>query len=363
MNGNPPLPKLLRFDKAQLFNFFFFGILLFLLYQLLHILSPFTGAILVSATLALIFFPLNLWLRRRVVENRTFAAAVSTLTAVLTVVLPLLVFGWLLLRESRDLYPKTSQWLTNFSQRDLQVQLPETLKAYWDLDLGDIVTANLKTVQGTITSSGTVLLRNIFFFLVSLVVMIITLFVFFRDGERFLHWLIDILPMDQEYKHRIANQLYLTTMAVVRGLLLTASFQGLVGALGYWLIGIPAPALFGVLTSFAALVPFVGTSLVWLPLSAGMFFWKGAQTGLITLLWGAIAVGLLDNILRPILIGKGAKLPIFLLFLGIFGGMKVYGPLGLLMGPLLVSCVMVFLQIYRETKNLPHVGEEGGAPR
>ncbi len=347
---------MLRFDKAQLFNFFFFGILLFLLYQLLRILSPFTGAILVSATLTLIFYPLNLWIRRRVVENKTVAAAVSTLTAVLTVVLPLLIFGWLLLRESQELYPKTNQWLTNISQRELQVQMPERLKIYWDLDLADIVTGNLKTIQETITSSGTVLLKNIFFFLVNFVVMIITLFVFFRNGERFLHWLIDILPMDQEYKHRIAGQLYMTTMAVVRGLLLTASFQGLVGSLGYWLAGVPAPALFGVLTSFAALVPFVGTSLVWLPLSTAMFFWKGAKIGLIVLFWGAIVVGLLDNVLRPILIGKGAKLPIFLLFLGIFGGMKVYGPLGLLMGPLLISCVTVFLQIYRETKNLPHQG-------
>jgi predicted PurR-regulated permease PerM len=354
MNGNPPLPKLLRFDKAQLFNFFFFGILLFLLYQLLRILAPFLGAILVSATLALIFYPLNLWTRKRVVENRTAAAAFSTLTAVITVVLPLLVFGWLLLQESRELYPKTNQWLTNISQRDLKVQLPEVIRAYWDLDLADIVTGNLKTIQENITSSGTVIFRNIFFFLVNFVVMIITLFALFRDGERFLSWLIDILPMDQEYKHRIAHHLYLTTMAVVRGLLLTAAFQGLVGALGWWLAGVPAPALFGVLTSFAALIPFVGTSLVWLPLSAVMFFWKGLNTGLFVLLWGAIGVGLLDNILRPILIGKGAKLPIFLLFLGIFGGMKVYGPLGLLLGPLLVSCVMVFLQIYRETKNLPH---------
>lgn len=359
MNGTPPLPKLLRFDKAQLFNLFFFGILFFLLYQLLRILSPFTGAILVSATLALIFYPLNLWIRRRVLENRSFAAAVTTLTAVLTVVLPLLVFGWLLLRESRDLYPRTNQWLTTFSERDLQIQLPETLKAYWDLDLGDMVAGNLKTIQETITRSGTVLLKNIFFFLVSFMVMIITLFVFFRDGERFLHWLIDILPMDQEYKNRIAGQLYMTTMAVVRGLLLTAVFQGLMGAIGYWLAGVPAPALFGVMTSFAALVPFVGTSLIWLPLSAAMYFWKGARIGLIVLLWGAVVVGLLDNILRPILIGKGARLPIFLLFLGIFGGMKVYGPVGLLMGPLLISCVTVFLQIYRETKNLPHVGEQG----
>lgn len=359
MNGTPPPPKLLRFDKAQLFNLFFFGILFFLLYQLLRILSTFTGAILVSATLALIFYPLNLWMRRRVVENRTGAAAVTTLTAVLTVVLPLLIFGWLLLRESRELYPRTNQWLTNISQRDLQVQLPATLKSYWDLDIGDIVTSNLKSIQENISSSGAVIFKNIFFFLVSFVVMVVTLFVFFRDGERFLSWLIDILPMDQEYKHRIANQLYMTTMAVVRGLLLTAAFQGLMGALGYWLADVPAPALFGALTSFAALVPFVGTSLVWLPLAAAMFFWKGLKTGLFVLFWGLIVVGLLDNILRPILIGKGAKLPIFLLFLGIFGGIKVYGPLGIFMGPLLISCVTVFLQIYRETKNLPHPVSEG----
>jgi len=351
MNGNPPPPKLLKFDKTLLFNFFFFGILLFLLYQLLHILSPFIGAILVSSTLALIFYPLNLWIRRRVIENRTAAAAISTLTAVFTVVVPLLIFGWLLLSESRELYPRTNEWLTGISQRRLEVQIPEPLKTYWDLDLGDIVAGNLKSLQESITSSGTLILKNIFFFLASFVVMVFTLFVFFRDGEKFLNWLIDILPMDQEYKHRIANQLYITTMAVVRGLLLTAAFQGLMGALGYWLAGVPAPALFGMLTTFAAMVPFVGTSLVWLPLAAGMYFWKGLQAGLFVLLWGAVVVGLLDNLLRPILIGRGARLPIFLLFLGIFGGMKVYGPLGLFLGPLLISCVIVFLQIYREHKN------------
>ncbi len=354
MPGLPTPPKLLKFDKAQLFSFFFFGILLFLLYQLLRVLSPFLGAILVSSMLAMVFFPVHAWVRKRVVGNRSAAAAISTLTAVLTVILPMLIFGWLLLRESKEFYPKTNQWLTNISQRELQIPLPQTIRNYWDLDLADVVTGNLKSIQESITSSGSLILRNIFFFLVNLVVVVLALFVLFRDGERFLHWLIDIIPMDQEYKHRVANQLYTTTMAVVRGILLTAAMQGLIGALGYWLAGVPAPALFGMLTSFAALVPFVGTSLVWLPLSAVMFFWKGYQTGLFVLLWGALAVGLLDNLIRPILIGKGAKLPIFLLFLGIFGGLKVYGPLGIFMGPILISCVLVFLQIYRETKNLPH---------
>jgi len=350
-----PPQKLLRFDKAQLFNFFFFGILLFLLYQLLRVLSPFLGAIVVSATFALIFYPANLWIRKRLVTNRTAAAGISTLAALLTLALPMLIFGWLLLNESRELYPKTNQWLTTISQREFDIQLPERIKAYLPPDFGNILTGNIKILQEKITRSGTGLLKNLFFFIINFGVMIFALFMLFRDGERFLNWLIDILPMDQEYKHRVAHQLYTTTMAVVRGLLLTAMLQGFIGAFGYWLAGVKSPALFGMLTSFAALIPFVGTSLVWLPLSAGMYFLDGAKAGLFVLAWGAVAVGLTDNFLRPILIGKGAKLPVFLLFLGIFGGLQVYGPIGIFLGPLLISCVTVFLQIYRETKNLPHV--------
>lgn len=352
----PLPPKLLRFDKAQLFNFFFFGILLFLLYQLLRVLSPFLAPIIVAATFALIFFPLNFWLRKNVFANRTLAAAASTLTTLITLVLPLLIFGWLLFKESRELYPKTNQWITDFSQREFDLRLPDRVKAYVALDVEEAVTGNIKLLQEKISRSGAGLLKNIFLFLVNFGVMVFALFMLFRDGERFLTWLIDIIPMDQEYKHRVANQLYTTAMAVVRGLLLTAMIQGFIGAFGYWLAGVKSPALLGVLTAFAALIPFVGTSLVWLPLAAGMYFLAGFKTGLFVLLWGAVAVGLTDNIIRPILIGKGAKLPIFLLFLGIFGGLQVYGPIGIFLGPLLISCVIVFLQIYREHKNLPHQG-------
>lgn len=355
MNGTPPPPKLLKFDKAQLFSFFFFGILLFLLYQLLHILSPFIGALVVAAAFALIFFPVHQWIRKRVVSNRSAAAAISTLLAVLTLALPLLVFGGLLLNESRELYPKTNQWLNAVSQKDLDITIPEKFKAYITIDPNEILTNSLKGIQEKITKSGAGLIKNIFFFLINFGVMTFSMFALFRDGERFLHWLIDLIPMDAEHKRRVANQLYITTMAVVRGLLLTAIIQGFIGAAGYWLAGVKAPALFGLLTSFAALVPFVGTSLVWIPLSVAMYFLSGAKIGLFVLAWGALVVGLVDNFLRPILIGKGAKLPIFLLFLGIIGGMKVYGPLGLFLGPLLISCVIVFLQIYSEAKNLPHL--------
>lgn len=359
MNDQPKTVTFLKFDKIQVFNLFFFGILLVLLYQLLKILSPFLGAILVAGTLALVFYPVHLWIKRAITSNNNLASALSTGAVLLTVVLPLLIFGWLLFKESKEIYPKTNQWLSHFSQSNLDFQIPEGLRSVWNLDAGDVVLGGIKNLQENIMKSAGTILKNIFFFLVSFMVVIATLFVFFRDGERLLHWLIDIIPMDTEHKYRIANQLYITTIAVVRGFLLTAAVQGLMGVIGYALAGVPAPILLGVLTSFAALVPFVGTSLIWLPLGISFIFIKGLSTGVFILLWGALVIGLIDNVIRPILIGQKAKLPIFLLFLGIFGGLRVYGPIGIFMGPLLISCLIVFLQIYKEAKNL---GQEQNKP-
>jgi predicted PurR-regulated permease PerM len=352
MDDRPKTVKFLKFDKIQVFNLFFFGILLFLVFQLLKILSPFLGAILIAGTLALVFYPIHIWMRRRLTSNSNLAAAFSTAAVLVTVVLPLLVFGWLLFKESREIYPRTNLWLSNISESGLDLKLPEQFRSIWHLNVEEIISSNLKNLQESIMKSGGTILKNIFFVFASFLVIIGTLFIFFRDGERLLHWLLDIIPLDNEHKYRIANQLYSTTIAVVRGFLMTAGVQGALGAIGYALADIPAPILFGVLTSFAALIPFVGTSLVWLPLSVAAMFIKGFPTGLFLLLWGALVVALLDNILRPILIGKKARLPIFLLFLGIFGGIRIYGPIGILMGPLLISCLLVFLQIYKEAKNL-----------
>ncbi|MCX5786152.1 MAG: AI-2E family transporter [Elusimicrobia bacterium] len=360
MDIEPKLRKLLKFDHPQIFSFFFFGILLFLLYQLLRVLSPFAGAIILAAMTTLIFYPLHLWINKRLIKNRTAAAAVSTLTAVITVILPLLFFGWLVMREARHLYPQTTQWLSNLSQNGIELSLPPQLRSFGDIDLQDIVDSNIQNLRENIMNSSGKLLKNIFFFAVNFIVLIAMLFVFFKDGEHFLHWLIDIIPMDRDSKHRVANQLYITTIAVVRGILLTAAIQGLTATVGYHLAGVASPTVLGMLTGFAALIPFVGTSLVWLPLGLFFVFYKSFNTGIFILAWGGLVVGLLDNFLRPILIGKEAKLPIFLLFLGIFGGIKVYGPLGIFLGPLLISCVIVFLQIYKETKKAASGSRDAG---
>jgi predicted PurR-regulated permease PerM len=340
--------KFFKLDKGQLFSIFFFGLLLFLLYQLLRLVSPFIDAMLVSATLAVVFYPLHAAIRRKIVSDKTAAAALSTLTVIVTAVVPVLLFGWLLFNETRALYPKTKAWVETLSIAELESRLPTKIRGFIEVDSKDMLLRNFENVQERITRSGGRILHNIVIFVLDLLVMVFTLFFFFRDGESFIQWLIDLIPMDYDHKHRLAQQLYNVIIAVVRGIIFTALVQGVVASIGFSIAGTPAPILAGLLTFLAGLIPIGGTALVWLPMGLYMYFFRDPAWGIFVLLWGFLIIGLIDNFLRPIMIGREAKLPFFLLFLGIFGGMRVYGFFGLFLGPILVACVAAVLQIYRQ---------------
>jgi len=338
--------KFLNLNKRQVFNIFFVSILLILLYHLVRIFSPFIAPIFLAISFAIIFHPLNFFLRKKDF-NPSLAAGLTTMSVFLTVIIPMLLFGWLLFKETRDIYPRTVAYLNQNTGINLTIRLPKILPVS-EFDLKEIALKNVEDIQDKIIKSGTRILRNIFFIIVDFFVMIITLFFIFRDGDKLLKWIIEITPMDPDHKYRILNQFYLTVIAVVKGLLLTAAIQGMAGGIGYYIAGAPSPVLLGMFTSFSAIIPFIGTSTVWIPLSLGMFIFESHISGIFIFLWGSLVVGLLDNVLRPILIGREAKLPVFLLFIGIFGGLRIYGPLGLFIGPILISMVMTFLQIYGE---------------
>lgn len=337
---------MLKLEKKHLFNIFFVSVLCVLIYHLIKIVSPFLSAIFVAVVLSVLYYPIDLAFRKKT-ANTTISAILSTASVILTVVLPLIVFGWLLFKESREIYPKTLFYLNEDSSLNLTIQLPSFIKDE-SLNLKEIALKNVQQIQDKIIKSGAKVLKNIFFFLVDFFVMIFTLFFIFRDGDKFLKWIVEIIPMDNTHIYRILNQFYLTIIAITKGLLLTAAAQGFIAGVGYYFAGAPSPILLGTLTSFSALIPFIGTSVVWAPIAVIMFFFKGHTAGIFIAAWGFLVVGLLDNFLRPLLIGREVKLPFFLLFLGLFGGLRIYGPMGLFVGPILVSMVATFLQIYKE---------------
>ncbi len=354
--------KFLRINREQLFKYFFFGVFLFLLYQLLRIAAPFFNAIFLALVLALIFFPLNLKIQQYLPEKPNLSAVIATLTVIFIFILPLMLLGWMMLKESRHIYPSAQLWLSNISAGIHSAPMENTIppsavkifrKAQFitnhlDIDLKDMILKNIDNLQETISKSAGKIARNIIFFVVDFIAMIISLFLFFKDGKKLMAWIIELAPMDSEHKQAIALRLYETIIAVVRGVLLTAAFQGIVASLGYAIAGVPAPILLGIATATAALFPLGGSSLVWIPVGVIFMLMRDTAWGVFILLWGALVVGLLDNILRPILIGRQAKLPIILLFLGLFGGIRVYGIRGIFLGPILIACVLVFIQIYKQ---------------
>lgn len=343
-------------DRGALFKYFFFAVFLLLLYQLFLLITPFLTALLGAATLALAFHPAHVQLSKRIKMEGNSAALASTLSVIAIVVLPVVLLGWLLVREAAQLAPAAQKILEGIQVAQLS-SLPESLpgplqeparmvlQSVSQANLEDLIVRNVKQLGTRITTFGTAVAKNALFFLFNLAILGLALFYAFRDGAKLLRWTLLLIPMPPSHKQRILQRLYQTFQAIVVGALTTASIQGILATFGYWLAGFKLPFLLGVLTTLSALFP--GSFLVTVPVALYVFTYDKIW-GLFLLAWGLGVVGTVDNILKPILIGSRARLPILLLFFGIFGAVRVYGFFGLILGPLLITCVLAFVQIYRE---------------
>jgi predicted PurR-regulated permease PerM len=344
-------------DRELLIRIFFFGTFAFLLYQLFLLAKPFLSAFLVAIMLAITFYPLYKWVRRRI-KNPNVAALLVTVGVVLLAVLPLLGLSWYVIGEARNLIPAAQNVIGTLSSGDfstLQQKLPEPMFAFFEkaaaylnsinVDIKPILLDQAREWGGRITAFGGWAARNTIFILIKLLILILTLFFVIRDGEHFHNWVLNVIPMETSHKQAIAKSAYETFRAVSIGVFLTAAAQGFVAFLGFAIAGVRLPILLGLLTS---LVSLLGASFI-ITLPVGLFMLMESSTkGIFLIIWGMTAVGWLDNFLKPILIGSRARMPFVLVFFSILGGLKMYGLLGLVLGPILVASVLTFIRIYRE---------------
>lgn len=353
----PPISSKFTFNRELLIRIFFFSTFAFLLYQVFLLAKPFLASLLVSTMLVITFFPFYRWLRRYI-PNPNVASLIMTILVLLAAVLPLIWVAWYVIGESRSLIPAVQNVLGTMSTGDLsalQDKLPpalynriEGLIAYLsslNIDLKPIIMENVRELGARITAMSGLVARNFFFSIVKILILIIALFFMFRDGERFLVWFLNLIPMEVSHKLAVARSAYETFRAVSIGVFLTAAAQGLVATIGFLIAGIHLPLILGLATG---LVSLLGASFIITIPVALFILTESTAKGVFLLIWGATAVGWLDNFLKPILIGSRARMPFVLVFFSILGGLKMYGLLGLILGPILVASVLTFIRIYRE---------------
>lgn len=326
------------------------------------VLAPFFVPIAWAAILAYATWPVYRRVRTATGGRDLWAALIMTLLVVLAVAVPVSVLSVALADDVVGVYrvlrtwavapPDLPPWVT-----DLPVIGPAVVG--WHA----AIRANPDTIQRLVVeraawwsqvalSAAGDIGRN----LARLALTLLTLFFLYRHGEVVLgqtHRVIERLA-GAEVRRRLGI-VGATVRAVCYGVLLTAAAQGLLAGLGFWVLGIRAPVLLGALTALLALVPF-GPPLVWLPAGLWLLATESIWKGLALILWGAVAVSGIDNVLRPVFIGGAAQIPFLLVLLGVLGGIGAFGLLGLFVGPAILA---VLLALWREWAALPE-GDPGG---
>ncbi len=350
--------------RETVLNGFFLGLFLLALYQFFVIVEPFLTPILGAMVLAIVAFPIHRvicrWSSRL---NPSLQAALSTFSVTTLIVIPFATLVWLLLNESDTIVPLAQETVSHLSTWYQQQVLPWVDRilplAHRIPFLSRLSSEHLQKAStwmsgvflGSVSTIGRSLATNTLLTTLNLLVMIFALFFLLRDGKHVVERLKIWLPMQSRDKERILKDIEVTVLGVVRGSVLTALFQMLCATLGYFIVGVPAAVTLGLLTGMASVIPVVGTALVWLPTAIYLLVLSSAWKGVFLLLWGGVVIALMDNLVRTYLIGRNSRAPIFLLFLGLVGGLRVYGLRGLLIGPLLVAILPVLMDIF-ETQYL-----------
>jgi len=317
--------------------------------------QPLAWAVLLGSLLA----PLNVRLTARLGGRTRLASAITLVLSVLLFILPVgAVAGAVaaqaahLLRRLEGRMPDMSQGLSldlghlPWLERGLAWIDANTTISLAQLQ-GWALEGSRKLLEGLVSSSGTFVMGALGT-AASFVLMLFVLFFVLRDGPSVAQQVVQMLPIEDRRRARLWQHLADVTRAVFLGIGLTALVQGMLVGVGFWISGLPSPLVFGVVAALVALIPMVGSALVWVP--GALFLAARGEYGYAIFLaaWGAIVVGMVDNFLRPMLISGRADVPTLAVFVGVMGGLAAFGFIGLFVGPIVLGLLVALFRYERD---------------
>lgn len=325
---------------------FFFGLMGIVGYIVFQMLTPFLSALALAAIIATICYPLHdAILRRLPFDNDTIAALITTIVVTLIVVLPLVLLTSAVLREAVSVYSLLGSEEFSFSQTvaDLESYGQKYIPSL-ELNITEYLRQGAKWFSSRLGSIFAGTASTIFLFFIAL----IGSFYFFRDGRAFTRWLVRISPLPDNEDTMILERLSRSVRSVATGTLFIALIQGTLVAIGLAIFGFERAILLGTVAAFGALIPSIGTSIVLIPSIIYLLIIGDYGNAVGLTIWGSVAVGLIDNILGPYLMSRGNALHPFVILLTVLGGIGLFGPIGFVVGPVLVSFFLVLLELYNQ---------------
>jgi len=312
------------------------------------ILTPFLSILLWAAVLVMVFYPPYRWLAMKLKGRTTLAAFLTTLLVLATIILPMVAVTGAVVAELQS----TAIQLTAEIPRHLE-RLPEVLEVVYRYtgmtqdELKKTVQTGATTSTNALLQGGLTVVGGLLGFLVNLGFVSFTMFYLFIDGDKAVHTLRDWLPLERSQSQALLSRAGEIISASVYGVVVLAVIQGTLGGLMFWWLGLPSPLLWGVVMILFATIPMLGTFVIWVPAAIYLGvtgFWGKA---LILTLWGTLVIGMSDNLLRPTLVGKKAKMHDLMIFFAVLGGLRAFGVLGILMGPVVLAVSLTLLEAFR----------------
>lgn len=337
-------------DLKDYSKYMFGGIIVLVLYLIFRVISPFINAILSAVILSYVFYPLYKWYMKTTKKKETFSAILTILSILAILVIPIaLTIGSVFQSVGGYLDTISDSLDGDFSNTDIAKQIYELTG--FEISTTDI----LKGVSVNVYKFGNSVFSQFPKLILELFIIFFLTYYLLQKGTYLIQKAYFLVPLKFSLKNIFVNDLNDVTYAVVFGNIVTAMFQGLIAMVGYYIFGVKGAILWGLLTAFAALFPFIGTGMVWFPMSISKLIQHDWFNGFGLLLYGALIVGLIDNLLRPKLIGNRANIHPALVLLGVVGGVKIFGFVGIFLGPLLFALVNTFLKIYTEQEKLDKI--------
>ena len=341
---------------STVIGFLLAGTVLFLT---LWLYLPFFQPIAWAAVIALFLQPLNRLFRRLLGGRRGLAALILCAVFIAFVFVPLIFTVTNLTSQAVDLITNLKKQLETKSLTEIltpdPAQYPHLYAvgkvffeklALYEKEIQSALLSVASSAGQFLLSRGTTIFRNTVNLILQVVFMLFALFYLFRDGDYFVEGIKGLLPVPAEEATRIIEKVQQVIEATLYGSILTALAQGGLALLIYLILGVPSALLLGLLTTLASFIPLVGTAIVWLPV-VGYFLFTGAYVkALVLMAYGSLFISQIDSLIRPFFIGGRTEIHNLFIFFSILGGLKLFGFLGVFLGPILVALSMSIIEIY-----------------